>query len=214
MAALTDIDRELDALGAPPPGIALLLARYGEADHALARTDAALDALGRGVVAPVAARRSADRIAVDLASVGTESDALPPALGEPLELDLPVEPEPPAEPRIPAALDPPASPARASHRAPDPNIVARFEALFTPAPEPAPAKKRESARPAGSRKDLGKLLDQAIDPSEFPRASDSVASDIEVVETASDTEADSGLEMLVDDDDILEIDDVDAEEIE
>lgn len=49
MTDLSDIDRELGALGAPRADIASLVTRYGEQDRSLARIDDALLALGAGV---------------------------------------------------------------------------------------------------------------------------------------------------------------------
>lgn len=198
MTALADIDRTLDALGTPPASLAELLARYGEADRGLDRIDAALDALGIGTNE---FRASVVRTSVDVARVGGEGDALPAALGEEIEVEVSRSEPPPA-----IAADPLAAPRWTPPRVPDPKVRARFEALFEEqAPERGSVASRGSVRP---RPELDELLDQEIDPNEFPRAGGSARPPV-VVE-----DADSSMEMLVDDDDLLEVDDADLEEIE
>lgn len=148
MTNLSDIDRELGALGAPRADVANLVARYGEQDRSLARIDDALLALGAGVTltglpAPNVAR---------------------------------------AVPRTPA----------------------RGEAPAVQAHAPTASAVKSRAR---------NLLDDELDPSEFPQTVPPAAPDAPAAQpaTAREDATEDGFELLVEDDDILEIEDDDTQ---
>lgn len=145
MTDLSDIDRELGALGAPRADIATLVARYGEQDRSLARIDDALRALGAGVT---------------LTGV--------------------------AAPQVPRT---------------------------TTREQAARARPAEPTGPVVAKSKARNLLDEELDPSEFPQTVPPPPPDAEDTQPAQAREdaTEDGFELLVEDDDILEIEDDDTQ---
>jgi len=233
IAAMPDyerIDRELAAIGSVPEAVQPLLDEYGQRDRSLENVDQVLAALheGRdpgstppepGIERPSFlplgwdAERHSDPGAEPAAVVASERDEVTVNTGAPEEIV--------------------ASPASASAHAQEPNedaepIDTQQASPPPPVEEPAPGHSpslghqsmHRSSRPP--RPDIAALLDEELDPREFPsthpppaRASVPASTPLLPIpsssrpplSSSSPAEAEEAdFELLVDDDDILEID--------